>query len=67
LWKDENRTALVGYLRDHDFSDHVAFWKLAQALFQVLPRGGEDWKLINAQLGEREILRIEVWNVERPK
>ena len=40
--------------------EHAPFWKLAQALFEVLPRGPEeDWKLVSALLGERETLRIE--------
>ncbi len=40
------------------------FWKLAQALFEVLPRDTEDWKLTNALLSEREILRMEGKQVE---
>jgi len=35
------------------------FWKLAQALFEVLPRDTEDWKLTNALLSELETLRME--------
>ena len=35
------------------------FWKLAQALFEVLPRDTEDWKLTNALLSERETLHME--------
>jgi len=31
----------------------------AQALFEVLPRDTEDWKLMNALLSERETLRIK--------
>ena len=37
--------------------------KLAQALFEVLPRDTEDWKLIKALLGERQTLRIEAKRV----
>ncbi|RMG44915.1 MAG: DUF1156 domain-containing protein, partial [Acidobacteria bacterium] len=59
LWKEERRADLVRYLSDHDLLDHVPFWKLAQALFEVLPRGGEDRKLISALLSEREALRLE--------
>ena len=59
LWKEERRTELVNYLRENELSDHAAFWKLAQALFEVLPRNGEDWKIISALLGERETLRTE--------
>ena len=35
------------------------FWKLAQALFEVLPRDTEDWKLTNALLSEWETLGVE--------
>ena len=35
------------------------FWKLAQTLFEVLPRDTEDWKLANALLTERDTLRKE--------
>jgi adenine-specific DNA methylase len=59
LWKEERRGQLVNYLRDHDLFDHAPFWKLAQALFEVLPHGEEDWKLVSALLGERETLRLE--------
>ena len=60
LWKAEQRDELLVYLRDHELIDHAPFWKLAQALFEVLPRGEEDWKLISALLGERETLRSQV-------
>jgi hypothetical protein len=59
LWKKERRADLVSYLQNHDLLDHAPFWKLAQALFEVLPRDAEDWKLISALLGERETLRME--------
>jgi adenine-specific DNA methylase len=59
LWKEERRAALVVYLQMRDLLEHAAFWKLAQALFEVLPRSGEDWRLISALLGERETLRLE--------
>jgi len=64
LWKDEHRADLVRYLREHELMDHAPFWKLAQALFEVLPRGEEDWKLVSALLGERETLRIEARRAE---
>ena len=64
LWKIEKRSDLVNYLRSHELSDHEPFWKLAQALFEVLPHGEEDWKLISALLGERETLRKEVRRAE---
>ncbi len=59
LWKQEKRKDLVAYLADRDLLEDGPFWKLAQALFEVLPRDLEDWKLINALLGERETLRTE--------
>jgi len=59
LWNEERRADLVTYLREHGLLDHAPFWKLAQALFEVLPRGEQDWKLISALLGERETLRLE--------
>ena len=55
--EEERRVNFVRYL--HELIDHVPFWKLAQALFEALPRGEEDWKLVSALLGERETLRIE--------
>lgn len=66
LWKQERRADLVRYLRDQGLAEHSAFWKLAQALFQVLPRGEEDWKLVSALLGERETLRVEARRAEPP-
>jgi hypothetical protein len=59
LWKGEKRRDLVGYLTERGLLEDGPFWKLAQALFDVLPRDSEDWKLVNALLGERQTLRIE--------
>jgi adenine-specific DNA methylase len=60
LWRDERRPDLVGYLLTHGFlEDGAVFWKLAQALFEVLPRDSDDWKLVNAILGERHSLKME--------
>lgn len=59
LWKEEKRQDLVSYLGERDLLEDGPFWKLAQALFEVLPRDTEDWKMTNALLGERETLRIE--------
>jgi len=67
LWKQERRSELVQYLKTNNLTEHEPFWKLAQALFEVLPRGEEDWKLISALLGERETLKQEVRQVEPPK
>lgn len=59
LWKQEKRKELVEYLGERDLLEDGPFWKLAQALFEVLPRDLEDWKLVNALLGERQTLRAE--------
>jgi len=67
LWKEEERGDLVNYPRENELLDHVPYWKLAQALFEVLPRDEEDWKLISSLLGERETLRLEAKRTEQPK
>lgn len=59
LWKGEKRKDLIRYLTERDLVEDGPFWKLAQALFEVLPRDLEDWKLVNALLGERQTLRTE--------
>ena len=69
LWKEEKRSELVAYLAERGFLEDLPaeasaqaggpFWKLAQALFEVLPRDLEDWKLVNALLSERPTLREE--------
>ena len=59
LWKEERRGDLVEYLAQRNLLEDDPFWKLAQALFEVLPRDLEDWKLVNALLGERGTLRAE--------
>lgn len=59
LWKEEQRKDLVEYLAQRDLLEDGPFWKLTQALFEVLPRELEDWKLVNALLGERGTLRAE--------
>jgi adenine-specific DNA methylase len=63
LWKAENRAELTSYLAERYLFDDPRFWKLAQALFEVLPRDTEDWKLVAALLGERDTLRAEARNV----
>jgi adenine-specific DNA methylase len=60
LWKEENRAELVSYLAEHGLMDDVPFWKLAQALFETLPRDTQDWKLTSALLTERPTLLSEV-------
>jgi hypothetical protein len=60
LWKEEKRSDLVTYLSERGLLEDDPFWKLAQALFEVLPHEIEDWKFVHALLGERETLRTEV-------
>ena len=59
FWKEEKRKDLLGYLSGRDLLEDGPFWNLAQALFHVLPRDSEDWKLVKALLGERRTLRAE--------
>ncbi|MBL7205278.1 MAG: DUF1156 domain-containing protein [Desulfobacteraceae bacterium] len=59
LWKQEKRGDLVSYLSERGLVEDGPFWKLAQALFEVMPRDTEDWKLTNAILSERETLLME--------
>ena len=59
LWKKEKRSDLIKYLDERDLLEDGPFWKLVQALFEVLPRDLEDWKLVNTLLGERPTLRAE--------
>jgi putative DNA methylase len=59
LWKRESRQELVSYLSERGLLSDDRFWKLAQSLFDVLPRHLDDWKLVSALLGERETLRTE--------
>lgn len=48
LWKQEKRGDLIDYLTEHDLLADDRFWKLAQSLFDALPRDLEDWKLVSA-------------------
>ena len=59
LWKEEKRGELVSYLAERDLLEDGPFWKLAQALFEVLPRDIEDWRLVSTLLSERQTLRTE--------
>ncbi|MEW6751035.1 MAG: hypothetical protein AB1505_08655 [Candidatus Latescibacterota bacterium] len=59
LWQQERRGELVAYLAERGLLEEARFWQLAQALFEVLPRDLEDWKLVSALLGERETLRSQ--------
>ena len=52
LWKDERWADLVRYLAEHGLFEDARVWKLAQAFFEILPRAGEDWKLVSALLAE---------------
>lgn len=60
LWREEDRHELIKYLSERDLLEDGPLWKLAQALFEVLPRDVEDWKLISALIGECKTLRNEV-------
>jgi adenine-specific DNA methylase len=59
LWKLEKRPELLAFLGERQLIEDGPFWKLAQALFDVLPRDSEDWKLISTLLGERDTLHRE--------
>lgn len=59
-WQRGDRAALVPYLHTHDLADHAGYWRLAQALFEVLPRDSDDWRLASALLAERPTLRTEI-------
>jgi len=59
LWKEERRAELVAYLNGRNLLVDGPFWKLAQALFEVLPHQTEDWKLARTLLSERQTLRTE--------
>ena len=54
-------------LYENDLLNHALYWKLTQALFEVMPRDEEDWKLISSLLGEQEPLRLEAKRSEQPK
>ena len=60
FWKSENRPGLVEYLHGHELGDNQGYWRLAQSLFEVLPRDTEDWKLVSALLSERDTLRTQI-------
>ena len=64
FWKEENRSELVSYLSQQELLDYEPFWKLAQALFEVLSRDGEDRKILTALLGERDTFKIEARRLE---
>lgn len=59
-WQRGDRAALVQYLHTHDLAEHAGYWRLAQALFEVLPRDSDDWRLASALLAERPTLRTEI-------
>lgn len=58
-WKQEDRNGLLRYLVARDLLTNDPFWKLAQALFDTMPRDTEDWKITSALLSERETLRMQ--------
>jgi len=59
LWKAERRGDVVAYLGERGLLDDGPFWRLAQSLYEVLPRDMEDWRLTNTLLGERHTLQAE--------
>ena len=65
-WKGERRADLMRYLAERELIEDPRVWKLAQALFEILPRGAEDWKLVSALLTERETLRTEARRAGAP-
>lgn len=68
FWEQEKRAELVRYLKQGGFlDDGAAFWKLAQALFEVLPRESPDWKWVGALLGEQQTLRVEGQRISVPR
>lgn len=66
LWQEEKRGDLVNYLSERGLLEDDPFWKLTQALFEVLPHEIEDWKLVHALLGERETLKTEAKRAAKP-
>ena len=58
-WKNEERSEIVSFLWQRQVLDDARFWKLAQALFEVLPHDTQDRKLVSALLGERERFKTE--------
>lgn len=60
LWTTSRRAELVNFARDCALFDNGSLWKLAQALFEVLPRESRDWKAIAALLAERDTLARQV-------
>jgi putative DNA methylase len=67
LWKEEKRAQLVQYLGERDLMEDGPFWKLAQSLFEVMPRDTEDWKLVSALLSERQTLQTEAKRAGAPR
>lgn len=63
----EERRDLLAHLRERGLLEDGPFWKLAQALFEVLPRNVEDWKIVSSVLGERETLRTEAKRAAAPR
>ncbi|OQX20470.1 MAG: hypothetical protein BWK80_35685, partial [Desulfobacteraceae bacterium IS3] len=59
LWKQEKRSDLVRFLKQNQRIDNDLLWKLAQSLFEILPRELKDRKVITALLSEKETLKIE--------
>ncbi len=65
LWKQEKRKELISYLDERGLLADGPIWKLAQALWEVLPRDTDDWKLVSALLRERDTMRREAKAVSK--
>ena len=64
LWKKEKRDDLVRFLAGIN-GDTEEFWKLAQALFEILPNGHEDWKLVQTLLADKTALVTAAKNIAK--
>ncbi len=59
LWKNQQRGNLIQLLKNNQLIENDPLWKLAQSLFEVLPKEVDDKKIISALLSERETLKVE--------
>lgn len=56
FWKKQDRTGLVSFLLSSGSHADDSFWRVLQALREVLPGGSEDAKLAQVLLSERDSL-----------
>ncbi|MCD5408562.1 hypothetical protein LR090_04985, partial [Candidatus Bipolaricaulota bacterium] len=57
LWRKGDTEGIRAFLEDHGLATSEAFWRLSQALREVLPEGDEEKTLLDQFLPTRE--RIE--------